>query len=209
VTESAGVFHGKADDGKPMNSQAPLYLASASLRRQRILERLGVPFRVHVTDVEEVAFETDPEETARVNALAKLRATQAVHAKSPIIAADTVLEFEGRCIGKPASMYAAREFLRSLSAQTHRVLTGVALWPDGDEREPTVTVCETIVHFRDLSEEDIDTYIRIVNPLDKAGAYDIDQSGEMIVESVEGSRTNVMGLPVEVVEPWLKLQRLL
>lgn len=192
-----------------MREHAQLYLASASPRRRKILEQLGVSFTVHVTDVEEVDFERDPDKTVRTNALHKLNATRAVHASGGIIAADTVLEFDGRCIGKPEDMGTARALLRELSGRMHHVLTGVALAPGPKGASHVVTVCRTAVQFRELGEDNIDAYFREVNPLDKAGAYNIDQSGEMIIESIDGSRTNVMGLPVEIVKPWLIEQRFL
>ncbi|MDA0323575.1 MAG: Maf family protein [Verrucomicrobia bacterium] len=209
MTESAGSTLGGAAGREGADPPASLYLASGSLRRREILERLGVSFRVHVPDVNEVEYETDPEATVRVNALIKLRATRDTHADVPIIAADTVLEFDGHCIGKPTSMDAAHVLLRALSGRTHRVLTGVALWPGGDQADPVVSVGASTVRFRVLRDEDISAYFGIVNPLDKAGGYDIDQSGDTIIASVEGSRTNVMGLPLEVIEPWLNQQGLL
>ena len=209
MTESAGATLGGGAGQEGADSPAWLYLASGSQRRREILERLGVSFRVHVPDVNEVEYETDPAETVRFNALIKLRAARHAHADVPIIAADTVLEFDGRCIGKPTSMHAARVLLRSLSGRTHRVLTGVAFWAGGDQVDPVVSVGASTVRFRVLRDEDISAYFRIVNPLDKAGGYDIDQSGDTIIASVDGSRTNVMGLPLEVVEPWLNQQGLL
>ena len=192
-----------------MRHATPLYLASSSPRRRKVLEQIGVPFCVHVTDVEEVELKVDPMETVRVNALAKVRAARSLFPDAPIIAADTVLEFDGNCLSKPTSLNDARRLLASLSGTFHTVLTGVALWAEGYSKEPTIEVESSIVRLLKLDTKDVDAYIRVVNPLDKAGGYDIDQSAEMIIDSFEGSRTNVMGLPTEVVTPWLNQQRLL
>ena len=103
--------------------------------------------------------------------------------------------FNGRIYGKPRDLDEAREFLRELSGKTHSVFTGVAL--DGD-----VKVVRSDVTFRALSEGMIDEYVRRVRPLDRAGAYDIDASGDMVVESYTGSYENIMGLPVEPLKEW-------
>ena len=209
VTDPAKVTDRLTNEDGRMKYMPPLYLASSSPRRRKVLERIGVPFRVHVTDVEEVEIAEDPIATVRTNAIAKARATRRHIANAAIIAADTVLEFERRCLGKPASLEDARRLLALLSGKCHTVLTGVALWAARNDREPTVMVEASIVRFRRLESKEVDTYVRAVNPLDKAGGYDIDQSGEMVIDSFEGSRTNVMGLPIEVVTPWLNQQGLL
>ena len=209
MINQAGAVQGRSSDGGRTRHAAPLYLASSSPRRRKVLEQIGVPFRVHVTDVEEVELASDPMETVRINALTKVQATRSFFPDAPIIAADTVLEFKGRCLCKPVSLDDARRLFASLSGNSHTVLTGVALWAAGNGGEPTIKVEASIVRFRRLETKDVDAYIRAVNPLDKAGGYDIDQSAEMIIDSFEGSRTNVMGLPIEVVTPWLNQQGLL
>ena len=209
MTDQAAAAHERSNDGGPKLDGAPLYLASASPRRRKILEQLGVPFRVHVTGAEEIAHASDPGQTVRANALAKVRATRSLFPEAAIIAADTVIEFKGRCLGKPASLDDARRMLASLSGNAHTVWTGVALWAAGNTQAATIKVQATVVRFRRFQTRDVEAYIREVNPLDKAGGYDIDQSGQMIIDSVAGSRTNVMGLPIEVVRPWLKQQSLL
>ena len=118
-----------------------------------------------------------------------------VPAGSRILAADTIVWFGGRIYGKPRDLDEAKEFLRELSGQTHTVFTGVAY--DGDAR-----VVESGVTFRRLSEAAIDEYVARVRPTDRAGAYDIDESGDMIVEGWTGSYENIMGLPVEPLREW-------
>jgi septum formation protein len=122
-----------------------------------------------------------------------------------ILAADTIVWFDNRIYGKPRDLEEAKEFLRELSGQTHVVFTGVAFW-DGKGALGTsckgegalATACvRSEVTFRKLSEEMIEEYVARVHPTDRAGAYDIDESGDLIVASYEGSYENIMVLPVE------------
>lgn len=169
-----------------------LTLASASPRRAKILSSLGVDFAVVKTDAEEVSLPDDPVETVRRNALAK---GAALAGKKRVLSADTIVWFNGRIYGKPRDREEAKKFLGELSGNTHIVFTGVAF--DSD-----VKVCESRVTFRRLSDVEIDEYVKRVNPLDRAGAYDIDESGGFIVESWTGSYENIMGLPVEPLVGW-------
>ena len=174
----------------------PLILASGSPRRAKILRDLGIDFEIGKTDADETAIPDDPVRTVTTNALAKLRAAAgAVDAQRSILAADTIVWFADRIYGKPCDLDEAKEFLRELSGQTHSVFTGVAFRAeDGTER----TACaESRVTFRVLTEEAIADYVARVHPTDRAGAYDIDESGDLIVASYTGSYENIMGLPVE------------
>jgi len=171
-------------------------LASGSPRRAKILTELGVPFAVVKTDAHEVSYPHDPERTVRENALAKGFAASGRH----VLSADTIVWFNGRIYGKPRDLDEAKAFLRELSGNTHTVFTGVAF--DGK-----VCVCRSDVSFRTLSDATIDAYISRVNPLDRAGAYDIDEAGEMLVERWTGSYENIMGLPVEPLREWGILPR--
>ena len=180
----------------------PLILASGSPRRAKILRDLGVEFEIVKTEAAEVAIPHDPVRTVTENASAKLHAAAVATSCDPpevvgraILAADTIVWFNNRIYGKPRDLEEAKEFLRELSGQTHVVFTGVAFRAeDGTER----TVCvESHVTFRALSEEMIEVYVARVHPTDRAGAYDIDESGDLIVASYAGSYENIMGLPVE------------
>ena len=169
-----------------------LTLASGSPRRAKILHDLGVDFIVEKTDAPEVSLHDDPERTVRENALAK---GAALSGRSMVLSADTIVWFNGRIYGKPRDLDEAKAFLRELSGQTHTVFTGVAY--DGD-----VKVAKSDVTFRKLSEQMIDEYVARVRPTDRAGAYDIDESGDLIVEKWAGSYENIMGLPVEPLREW-------
>ena len=180
----------------------PLILASGSPRRAKILRDLGVEFEIVKTEAPEVSIPHDPVRTVTENACAKLRAAVVAQERDPpevagraILAADTIVWFDNRIYGKPRDLEEAKEFLREMSGETHVVFTGVAFrTADGAERTACV---ESHVTFRELSEKMIEEYVARVHPTDRAGAYDIDESGDLIVESYTGSYENIMGLPVE------------
>jgi septum formation protein len=167
-------------------------LASGSPRRAKILEELGVEFDVVKTDAPEASYPHDPERTVRENALAK---GAAAAPRTRVLSADTIVWFGGRIYGKPRDLEEAKEFLRELSGKVHTVFTGVAF--DGD-----VKVARSDVKFRRLSDADIEEYVARVRPTDRAGAYDIDESGDLIVESYTGSYENIMGLPLGPLREW-------
>ena len=188
-------------------------LASGSPRRAKILEKLGVQFRVVKTNAEEVAIEPertyDAEETGSIveqNACLKVWAgfKAAGGSSGGILAADTVVWFRNRILGKPKDLSEAAEYLRMMSDKVHSVFTGVAyLPPDATEDdEQRFAIVESKVKFRKLSDAMIDEYVARVKPTDRAGAYDIDESGDLIVESYTGSYENIMGLPVEPLRDW-------
>lgn len=190
-----------------------LILASGSPRRAKILKKLGVQFRVVKTDAEEVAIEPertyDAEETGSIveqNACLKVWAgfKAAGGSSGGILAADTVVWFRNRILGKPKDLSEAAEYLRMMSDKVHSVFTGVAyLPPDATEDdEQRFAIVESKVKFRKLSDAMIDEYVARVRPTDRAGAYDIDESGDLIVESYTGSYENIMGLPVEPLREW-------
>ncbi len=144
------------------------------------------------TDAPEASYPHDPERTVRENALAK---GAAAAPRTRVLSADTIVWFGGRIYGKPRDLEEAKEFLRELSGKVHTVFTGVAF--DGD-----VKVARSDVKFRRLSDADIEEYVARVRPTDRAGAYDIDESGDLIVESYTGSYENIMGLPTEPLREW-------
>jgi septum formation protein len=178
-----------------------LVLASASARRRKILADLGVRFDM-VSPPDDEMTDGSPADMVRVNAGRKLAWCRDVRPRCRILTADTVVVFDGKPLGKPGDISEAQEWFRAFSGRNQQVLTGVAYLDRlGMLREDIV---ESVVVFRRLNERVIGEYLGRVNPLDKAGGYDIDECGELIIERWEGSRTNIMGLPVELVASWFR-----
>lgn len=175
-----------------------IVLASASPRRRELLERAGLTFRVLVSPAEEIHDASIvPETLCEMNAELKARAVAAEQPEAAVIGADTLVFIDGEPLGKPADLDEARGMLRRLSGRSHRVCTGVCvIFPGGRTR---VFHATTEVVFRTLDDSAIERYLAVANPLDKAGAYGIQESGDLIVERISGSYENVMGLPVEMV----------
>jgi septum formation protein len=177
-------------------SQPPLVLASASPRRHELLRSAGIEFIAVTAEAVELH---DPAlglaALVRTNARAKALAVMPAHPTSVVLAADTLVWLDGRPLGKPADHEAARSMLRALSGRVHEVATGVHL----GRREPAAQVeFHEISHvrFRPLDETLIESYLARVDVLDKAGAYGVQDHGQMLIEHLEGSRSNVMGLPL-------------
>ncbi|NCC59883.1 MAG: septum formation protein Maf [Verrucomicrobiae bacterium] len=175
-------------------------LASASPRRAELLKRVGLPFEVRVSDVEELQSECDSaRELCEKNAYSKADSVAQKYPGRWVIGADTLVVCENKVYGKPVDLTQARQTLEILSGKRHEVITGVALVKknNGSQCSQKVFSVVTGVAFRNLSPEDISAYFSKTNPLDKAGAYGIQDHGEMIIEDIEGSLSNVIGLPVE------------
>lgn len=184
-----------------MPKEQELILGSASPRRAKILRGLGCTFRVDMVDAAEINDASDPVRTVVANALAKYRACRLRHPDSTLITADTLVWFDGRLIGKPRDLEEAAGFLRAFSGRVQIVYTGLALGlPD---REPDIRVEASSVKFKVLTPETIAAYLRKTEPLDRAGAYDIDENGDLLIADFSGSYTNIMGLPQEAVRDWL------
>lgn len=173
----------------------PIVLASTSPRRRELLGRAGVDFEIVASPAEEVHDATlRPDVLCELNATLKAAAVAEVRLDATVIGADTLVFIDDLPLGKPADLEAARAMLRRLSGRTHQVCTGVCvIRPDGT-REVFHEL--TAVRFLELDEAAIDAYFSRVNPLDKAGGYGIQESGELIVAGIEGAFDNVMGLPV-------------
>ena len=182
-----------------------LILASTSPRRADLLRESGISFRVEPPQVEEWSAKDFPEiqpgELARGNARRKARAVAEKHPGQPVLAADTIVVCEGRVLGKPADEEVAKQMLAWLSGRTHEVVTAAVLvLPDGKKIRESVV--RTRVKFRELAVAEVEAYVREIDVLDKAGAYALQDGGDRLVERVEGSRSNVVGLPMETVLPW-------
>jgi len=176
----------------------PIILASASPRRRELLERAGVIFEIMHSPADEIHDASiPPEELCETNAALKAEAVAAIRPDATVIGADTLVFIDGEPLGKPADLDEARAMLRRLAGRVHKVCTGVCvIFPDG-RRELFHDTTE--VTFRPLDDAAIEGYLTVANPLDKAGAYGIQESGERIIAGISGSYENVMGLPVGMV----------
>lgn len=176
----------------------PIVLASSSPRRRELLEKAGIIFEVIVSPAEEIHDPAmKPHLLCEWNATLKATAVAEVRPDATVIGADTLVFIDDIPLGKPTAMPEAREMLRRLSGRTHQVCSAVCIIFPGGEKH--IFHDFTAVTFRLLDDSVIDDYFSRVNPLDKAGAYGIQESGEMIVANISGSFENVMGLPVEKV----------
>lgn len=180
----------------------PIILASASPRRAELLQQLGIPFETIASHTPEIEDESiPPEEVALQNALLKGRAVAALHPSRAVLAADTVVTLDARLFGKPANLQDAGQMLQTLQGRTHQVITGVALITPMQTRSFAE---RTHVTFRPLTLPQIREYLAKVAVLDKAGAYAIQEHGDLIIDRIDGSYSNVVGLPVEKLESTLR-----
>ena len=185
---------------KPV-AEARLILASGSPRRRELLAHFGIAFAVIPSQAEENATGTGLE---RVAALARLKGADvfAAHPGLPVLSADTLVCLDDLVLGKPCDEADARRMLTLLSGRWHSVHTGVCLrLPSGQLRERLDT---TRVKFRSMQAWEIDRYVATGEPMDKAGAYAIQEIGGIFVERIEGSPSNVIGLPLSAVASLLE-----
>ncbi len=188
-----------------MVSKYRYILASGSPRRRELLDGLGLEYEIRLLpDIDETYHATlQGEEIPLEISRKKSEAYRPTMADDElIITADTIVYLDGKVIGKPADEEEAREMLRTLSGRTHEVITGVTFLTK--QRRHSFT-CTSLVTFATLSDEDIDHYVTNYHPLDKAGAYGIQEwIGYIGVTRIEGSYYNVMGLPVQRLHTELK-----
>ena len=170
-----------------------LILASASPRRKELLGLFHIPFQIRVADIDETMDLTKPpfDEVARVS---KEKAAAVPRERDDVvIAADTIVVCEGRVLGKPRSADEAARMLRMLSGRDHQVMTGVTVVRAEQVRSFTEV---TDIHFRELSDKEIVSYVATGEPMDKAGAYGIQGGAALFCTHMVGDYYNVMGLPV-------------
>ena len=182
-------------------------LASASPRRRELLRQIELPFEVLPSEADETIEESSPgklvEELSRRKAL---DVAERIREHSLVLGADTVVALEKEILGKPGTKERAAEMLRMLSGKEHRVLTGVTLAEAAEGKvllQRTFSE-ETRVFLYDLTEEEIEAYVRSGEPMDKAGAYGIQGSFAKFVRKIEGDYNNVVGLPAARVYQELK-----
>ncbi|HVI46012.1 MAG TPA: Maf family protein [Chitinophaga sp.] len=192
-----------------MYQGAPVILASQSPRRKQLLEQAGIPFEVRVVETAETFPPDMPTQDVPVH-IARQKAVAVSAMCKPeevVIAADTVVVIDNDIIGKPKDREDAISILSRLSGREHKVITGVVLQHDHQERVFSKT---TSVHFKLLTQEQISYYVDNYRPYDKAGAYAIQEwIGAVGIDSINGCFYNVMGLPVsKVIEELEKLEKL-
>jgi len=187
------------------DSTTRIVLASASPRRRDLLTQAGYVFDVVPSDVDEEAFSADGCSSARYAELLALAKARRVASRCPdriVLGADTIVDCEGEIIGKPADERDAERITRKLFSRPHEVITGLALVRLADGVE-IVRSDVTTVYPRELSDEQIAGHIAGRTWEGKAGAYGIQETGDEFVERIEGSFTNVMGLPMELLQQLL------
>jgi septum formation protein len=175
-----------------------LILASRSPRRKEILSLLGLPFEIVPSGIEEVFRPgRTPSGEARTWATEKARAVRRLHPEAVVIGSDTVIDLDGRTIGKPADPDDAVRILGLLAGRTHAVVTAVAaVFPDNKE---FVAVERTAVRMRPVSEREIAEYVATGESLDKAGAYSLQGKGRALIDSIEGDYLSAVGLPLRAL----------
>jgi septum formation protein len=188
----------------------PLVLGSASPRRAKLLGELGAHFTIRASGAPEVrAADESPGEFALRIAREKGAAVAAVSSGEWVLSADTIVVLDGDVLGKPVDASDARAMLRRLSGRVHEVFTAVVLTPPEKGSASDELLVRTSVAFRVLADAEIDAYIATGEPFDKAGAYGIQGAAAPFVARVDGSHSNVVGLPVAEVRALLERRGLL
>lgn len=184
----------KINPNKRIKQMKHIILASASPRRKEILELADLKFDVMPSDAQEITTKTAPNEV--VMELASIKAKD-IYKKSEkqsmIVGADTVVAYQGQILGKPTDEADAKRMLTMLSGQTHEVYTGVCVIEDGKTK---TFYEETKVTFYEISDEQIDHYIKTGEPMDKAGSYGIQGKAAVFIKGIEGDYYNVVGFPI-------------
>lgn len=169
-------------------------LASSSPSRKMLLERAGVDFEVIVSGVDEsVPEHFSPAQTVEELSARKAEAVAPLCGGRPVIAADSVVSIDNMILGKPEDDEAAKRMLRRLSGRTHEIYTGVCLLAKGKKE---VFHCVTQVKFYELADEEIAAYVAMGESRGRAGSYGIEGIGVVLVESIAGDYSNIVGLPV-------------
>lgn len=180
-----------------MNENTRVILASASPRRADLMRELGIDFEVMPGHAEEFQPEhLTPAEACLLNAYHKARAVAKKHPDAIVIGADTEVVLGRRVFGKPRDREEAEQMLLALEGKSHQVITGVCLLHLRHHRQKLFAE-QSVVTFRPLGADEVVDYLDRINPLDKAGAYAIQEHGDLVVAHVVGSYSNVVGLPVE------------
>lgn len=184
-----------------------LVLASSSERRRELMSEAGYDFEVIVPSIgEDHLHQQDPRILAESLAHSKARQVADKLERDVVVGADTVVAIGNEIIGKPADADDARRILKSLSGTTHEVITGLCL-VNARRGERLLGVETTHITMRELTDVELDDYVRSGEGLDKAGAYAIQETGDRFVEKIEGSFTNVVGLPMKMLADFLDVMK--
>jgi len=182
-----------------IDSHYPIYLASQSPRRKQLLKLLNIKFKIISVDLTEEIFDGEhPIKTVKRLAMQKMELAEEKINKGIIITADTIVVLNKRIIGKPKNKKDANEILGELSGKTHFVYTGFAI-KNLTNSKLIVDYEKTSVMFNELSKREIADYVKMGSPMDKAGAYGIQDFGAVFVKKINGCFYNVMGLPISKV----------
>lgn len=178
----------------------PIILASSSPRRQQILKNLGIPFIVHPADIDEtipadIKNESAPEYLAAKKIESVVRNIAQDNEIGWVLAADTAIIYKNKIYGKPKDVQEARHFLKSFQGNTHKVVTGLALY-NGSINYMTTRTSINKVTFAPMSDEDIDWYLSTSEWHGAAGGYRIQENGSCFIKKIEGTESSVMGLPI-------------
>jgi len=178
-------------------SNLPIYLASKSPRRRKLLKQLGLNFKAFSVDLDEEILDGEhPTQTVKRLALHKMEEAKKKIEEGIIITADTIVVLNKEIIGKPKNKKDAEQILKKLSGNTHTVYTGFAIY-NSKKNQTVIEYEKTLVTFRDLTLKEIKDYIASGSPMDKAGAYGIqDDFGAVFVSRINGCYYNVVGLPL-------------
>ena len=181
-----------------------IILASASPRRKEILENTNVKFKIMASSIEELRLEGEsPCQMVMRLAFEKGIDIASRQKSDLVISADTIVVLDNTVLGKPKDEIEARKMITSLSGRTHQVITGISLI-NLDNNKKIIDYVISNVKFKNLSEEDINDYIRTKESLDKAGAYGIQGYGALLVDEVQGDYFNIVGLPISRLSDLLK-----
>ena len=180
-----------------------LILASGSPRRSKILTEVGIQHEIVLPRVVEIQVHpSGPLDLVKENAKLKALEVSCRYPDRWVLAADTIVSLSEKIFGKPIDLNEAKQMLMSLSGKTHLVSTGVCLTQKAEGFLET-KVESSEVKFKVLDEQIIDFYFLEVDPMDKAGAYGLQTRADLIIEKFSGSKTNVIGLPIELIDGWL------
>lgn len=181
-----------------------LILASKSPRRKELLQLLGVPFEVMVSDEEEIITSTDPAKVTEELACQKAAAVAKMLEGGIVIGADTVVSVDGKILGKPKDKADAKAMITLLQARIHMVYTGVSLIDAAKKGHSVCFHVGTKVTVAPMTKEEVEDYIQTEEPYDKAGSYGIQGMFSKYIEGIEGDYFNVVGLPVHALYRALK-----